>query len=323
MLRRMKIIDLIVKNCIQAKAGQQILVVADDGARSVEIGRQAAEACDAEGAEVVLAVMTPRRRNGQEPPPPIAQAMQACDVVFSVIAEGYGIEHSNAGKAAREKGIKYMVAATGRKDDDFDRDITLDDLQRIKERTEHIAEMLSRAATAKVTSALGTELVMSLKGRTGISLHPLSGAAIVTVPDYAEAAISPVEGTTEGVLVSEGGIRGWGAPPREPLRLVIKAGRVAEVGGAEDYAGRVRETIARYENAANCAAELGIGTTHTMRPGQARVGVLAGTLHIAIGRNNDIGGDTYSKIHSDLLVYRPTLWLDDFCLIENGKLNIP
>ena len=323
MLKRMKVIDLIVKTCMQVKPNQHVLVIADDGARSVQVGQQVAEACTAEGAEVVMTIMVPRKYNGQEPPRSVAEAMQACDIIFEIVSEGHSIAHTNAAKAAREKGIKYVAAAIGRRDSHFDREISVDDINKIKQRTEQIAEIMSRSNSARVTSFYGTDLTMSLKGRKGLALHPLSGAAIVTVPDYAEAAISPVEGSTEGILVSEGGIRGWGAPPREPLRLSIRSGKVTEVSGPDDYSERVKDALAKYENASNCAAELGIGTTHTMPKSQMRSGVLVGTIHIAMGRNNDIGGETFSQIHNDLLIYRPSVWLDDLCLIRDGELQIP
>jgi leucyl aminopeptidase (aminopeptidase T) len=243
--------------------------------------------------------------------------MLACDIVFSV-NEVISIVHTNAGTRAREKGIKFVVAGAGYREDFYDRDISVDDLNSIKERTERIAEIMSRSNAARVTSSYGTDLRMSLKGRKGIAIHPLSGAAITTVPDYAEVAVSPVEGLTEGILVTEGGIRRWDLPLREPLRLFVKSGKVTEVSGPEDYVERVKELLATDENASNCAAELGIGTSHNS-PRHSRGGL--GTVHIAVGRNNDIGGNTFSQIHYDLLIYYPTLLLDNLCLIKDGKFK--
>ena len=76
------------------------------------------------------------------------------------------------------------------------------------------------------------------------------------------------------------------------------------------------------ENASNCAAELGIGTSHTM-PADLK-GVIwdygrAGTIHIAAGRNNDIGGITHSLFHKDLLLTKSTVFLDDICVLKNGQ----
>ena len=166
---------------------------------------------------------------------------------------------------------------------------------------------------------------MSLKGRQGIPIHPLASAAIITVPDYAEAAIAPVEGTTEGVLVADANVQGWNFVLREPLRLTIKKGKINEVSGPEDYVGKLKALLAMDENASNCAAELGIATSHTMTTGLTGVSWeygMAGTIHIAFGRNNDIGGKTLSKLHRDLMITKSTVWLDDVCVLENGELRV-
>ncbi len=322
MLRRIKMLDLIVNTCVEVKPGQQVLVVADDRSLSVKIGRQVAEACDSAGAEVVMAIMPQHKYNGQEPPSSIAEAMQVCDTYIQV-CERPSLTHTNAGKAAREKGIKFATIGVRYGEDFFDREISVADLNVIKERSERVAEIVSRSNLARVTSSYGTDLRMSLEGRKGIGLHPLSGAAIISLPDYAEVAVSPVEGSTEGILVTDGGVRGWDLPLREPLRLSVKGGRVTGVSGPEDYVERVKKLLATDENASNCAAELGIGTTHTMPKNMMWSGVVLGTIHIAVGRNNDIGGETYSKIHNDLMIYRPTVWLDDVCLIKDGELKVP
>ncbi|MFC2041288.1 aminopeptidase [Chloroflexota bacterium] len=318
MLKRLRNIDLIVKTCMEVKPNQQVLVVADDGARSTRIGQQVAEGCSSEGAEVVMSIMAPRAFNGQEPPRSIAEAMQAVDIIV-IACEGFGIGHTNAAKAAREKGIKFVVCQSERH---MNADISVDDLKKIKERSDDIVKIVSRSDTAQITTLDGTKLKMSLKGRKGIPLYPLSGAPITVVPEYAEVAVAPVEGSTEGTLVTDVGVRGWNLSLREPLRLTVKDGRVTEVSGAEDYVARFKSLLATDENAPNCAAELGFGTSHTMARHLVASGSLTGTIHIAVGRNNDIGGQTFSQIHNDLIISKPTVWLDDQCIVEDGELKI-
>lgn len=88
---------------------------------------------------------------------------------------------------------------------------------------------------------------------------------------------------------------------------------------------RLKRLLAMDENAPNCAAELGISTSHTI-PKDLRGGVwdygIAGNIHIAAGRNNDIGGQTFSQVHIDLLLTKTTVRLDDLCVLENGELKI-
>jgi len=324
MFRRMKGLELVVKTCMGVKPGQNILIVTDDYARSIKIGQQVAELCDLEGAEPVIAIMEPRTHYGHEPPRAIAEAMQTVDIIFYV-AETYDITHTDAAKRAREKGIKSVLAIAHISEDYFGREISVDDLQRIRETSERLAELESRADEARITSPYGTDIRLNLKGRKGLPIHPLSGAAVIVVPDYAEAATSPVEGSTEGVLIVDGSVQGWNFLLREPLKLAIRGGRIKEVSGLKEYVERLKRLLATDENASNCAAELGISTSHTI-PKDLTGGVwdygAAGTIHIAAGRNNDIGGETFSQIHIDFLLTKSTVWLDDLCVLENGELKI-
>ena len=99
----------------------------------------------------------------------------------------------------------------------------------MKEKSDRLAEIESRTDEARITSPYGTDLRMSLKDRQGLALHPLGSAVIITVPDYAEAAIAPVEGTTEGLLVADASVQGWNFLLREPLKLTVRQGKVVEV----------------------------------------------------------------------------------------------
>ena len=324
MFRRLKAIDPIVKNCVGAGRGQHVLIVTDDYARSLRISSQVAEACGEEGAEVVMAIMQPRTHHGHEPPPAIAAAMQAADTVFHV-SDTFDISHTDAAKRFRETGRKFVVAMAQFAEEYYDRDISIDDLKAMKERTDRLAGMLTAAREARITTPFGTRIRLSLEGRNGISLHPLGDSPIIAVPDYAEATVSPVEGSTEGILVVDSSVQGWNFLLREPLRLEVSSGRVVAVEGPEEYTAKLRPLLDMDGNAANCAAELGIGTSHTM-PADLK-GVIwdygtAGTIHVAVGRNNDIGGATFSLFHRDLLLTRATVFLDDLCVLRDGQLLV-
>jgi leucyl aminopeptidase (aminopeptidase T) len=111
-----------------------------------------------------------------------------------------------------------------------------------------------------------------------------------------------------------------------PISFEIKKGRVLPetvTSDVSEEAERFKQIILADENANNCAAELGIGTTHTgamiLRGDFMRDYGMLGNVHIAVGRNNDIGGETLSKVHTDVLMTRATVILDDVCIVEKGK----
>ena len=71
--------------------------------------------------------------------------------------------------------------------------------------------------------------------------------------------------------------------------------------------------------------ELGIGTSHTVPLpiyGIRRDAARIGTAHFALGRNNDIGGNTLSEIHWDMLMNQVTVEFDAMMVLKAGKFLI-
>jgi len=226
---------------------------------------------------------------------------------------------------ASAAGAKYFLTSTGISEDYLHKKMTIADLETIRDLTNQLAERLSQASIVKVTTPFGTDVSMDIEGRSGLSLHPLHDAAVSMLPDYAEAAVSPNEGTTQGYVVVDAAVQEWGYILREPLRIVVTHGRIESVEGGNADVKRFKEMIAKDENAGNFAAELGIGTSHTISGGiTGSVWDFARkeTVHMAVGRNNDIGGATLSQIHKDLLMTKPTIKLDGKIVLKNGSIII-
>ncbi|MFH1087206.1 MAG: hypothetical protein V1737_01305, partial [Chloroflexota bacterium] len=218
MLELVKGARLIVETCARIKPGERVLVVADDEAFPTRMGGIVADVAGSTGAEAVLMVTKPREASGgQEPPAAVAAAMKTVNAVF-YISNRYGIAHTNARKEASALGVR-VYHMTQVPEDYFKRDITPADIEQIKERTVRLAERLTKARSARVTTPAGTDITLGLEGRQGMGIHPL-GEVLAGVPDYAEAAISPVEGTSAGVMVIDVGIVGWGPVFRQPVRCV-------------------------------------------------------------------------------------------------------
>ena len=316
MLDLLKGARLLVETCAKVKTGEKVLVIVDNEAFPVRMGKVVLDVVDSTGAEVCLAIIKPREGAASEPPAAIATAMKSVDAVI-YITNRHGMAHTDARKETTAAGIRtYQMIAVP--EDYFKRELNSADIEEIKDRTEALARKLTQAIHARITTPAGTDITMSLEGRNGIGIHPLC-ENLGGFPDYAEAAIAPVEDTAEGIMVIDVGVLGWEYLLRQPLRCVVKSGRVVEIDGGED-ADRYRSIVATDENASNIA-ELGIGTSHTIpRVFRAtrRDGGIVGTVHIAIGRNNDIGGQRWSQVHHDGLMDRPTVELDGEAVVRDG-----
>jgi len=322
MLELIKGIQSILEACIPIQPKERVLVIAYTEPISSWVGEIIMSIVESMGAEPVLSIMAPREHIGHEPPPAVAAAMKNVDVIIQ-ICEKNAILHTTARTEATDAGAKFADILDFSLDD-LKKGVSKADVLQIKDQTERMADTLTKGKVARITTPAGTDLTLSLDGREGIALNP-AGPVLYTMPFYAEALISPVEGTAEGMIVADLAMRHWGYLLREPLRYRVKAGKVVEILGSTPDADRLRKIAATDDNAANIA-ELGLGSSHII-PGEMKTGrspdfARLGTAHIGIGRNNDIGGKTWSRIHQDGLMSRPTVEVDDVCILKDGALKI-
>jgi len=325
---RMENLKLILDKMCRVKPGTHLLVFADDYARSMTLAHDLMELANAMGAEAVMAVFKRRTHLAEEPPPSVAAAMKSAEVIVGV-TEGPEIAHSTARKEATEAGVRRCVFVDPIDGEDhLQKPITLKDLDLIKERSARLCEIENKGKKVRLTTPHGTDLTFSIEGRPTISLSPLAESPLVVAPFYAETAIAPVEGTTDGIIVIDSFVQGWESMLRRPIRYEVKKGRALVETVSSDIPGdaeRFKKTLVMDKMANNCAAELGIGTSH-MIPGtpighvtdKARIG----HVHIAVGRNYDLGGTSDSIIHQDGDMTQATITIDGVTIMENGVLKI-
>lgn len=314
----LKVASRVVDKCLGVRAGERVCVVTDTN--KVEIAGAFLEAAHTRGAEAVLVVMSPRKIHGEEPPEMVGGAMKAADVVIQPVT--YAMTHTNATRDAMKAKARILVLR-GVTEDMMVHGAINADYDEIHQLTGRVAALLSRGRKVRVTSDQGTDLTLSIEGRPALTL---GGKALVpgifaAMPD-GEAAISPVEGTAEGVWVIEHAMDSLGLLDA-PIRVEVQKGRAVSIRG-----GRSAEELQRIihesdENASNIA-EFAIGTNS-----QARlIGNLAedkkriGTVHIAVGDNHVIGGHVTSNIHLDGMLLRPTVLLDNEVVVERGQLRV-
>jgi leucyl aminopeptidase (aminopeptidase T) len=173
---------------------------------------------------------------------------------------------------------------------------------------------------ARVTTPEGTDLTIDLSGRPAFALSGFARerGQFSGLPD-GEAAIAPVEGRTDGVVVDPYLIEKIG-PVTEPFRMEVRAGRIVRVdGGAQ--AQQLAAILARKDpGARNFAAELALGTNPACRliPKSREIKKRLGQAHVALGDNLSLAGTVESAVHLDIMLLRPTVVLDDRIVLEAG-----
>jgi aminopeptidase len=320
------IVKLIINTLLAVKPNENVLVIADRD-ENVEIASLIAAEARSVGAQVALTILGPRKGLHHEPPRFVTESMKHADIVIGVI---YSLLHTKARKEAQAAGVRFAVMGGVRvgegKEHLANLNFDIDDVKQIEARGTRLAELITQARTARITCAQGTDLTMSLQGRSGLNILPLcrDPKVFTILVDYSEVACAPVEGTAEGTLVIDGtvvGLQEIDRVVREPVMFKIRRGRIEEISGGKD-AREIEAVYADSDINAKSLAELGIGTNHNIMKlrGVVRDKANLGAIHIAFGKNDFIGGSQDSQLHIDYMVTRPTLRLDDTLVIDKGKL---
>lgn len=307
-----------VTQCMAVKEGETCLIVTDEPLRAIGEALFRA-ACEA-GAEAVLLDMLPRTDDGEEPPDVVAAAMLASDVVLAPTLRS--LSHTAARRRASEKGARISTLP-GIAEETMVRAVDAD-YEKIAALSRRVAEILSSAKEAHLTTGSGTDVTFGLDGRAA-----LADTGILHKPgDFGnlpagEACIAPIEGTTQGTLVVDGAMGDSGLLDSETIVLTFRDGYAVDISGGA-AAEELQRIVDRHGRLARNVAELGVGTN-----GQATVigniledEKVLGTVHVAIGSNKALGGVVEVPLHLDGIVLSPTLEVNGILILENGKLVI-
>ena len=306
-----------VRDCMGVKSGEQVLIVTDEPMRKLAYALQGA-ARDL-GTEVFMVEMLPRKTNGEEPPPPVAQLMREVDVVLCPTSKS--LTHTDARRAASAQGVR-VATLPGVTEEIMVRCMNAD-YNRIAARTAALCDRLNRTSVVRVKAPAGTDIVMPITGRKA---HASSGlfredGQWGNLPT-GEAYLAPLEGQSRGVVVVDGAMASVGMV-RQPIRIVVAEGYATDITGG-DEARRLIELLKPHGRDARNVAEFGIGTNDKAILTGAIIEdeKVMGTIHIAFGDNKSMGGSVRVASHLDGLVTKPSVWFDEEKVMEDGKLLI-
>ncbi len=300
----------VLSSCLAVKKGEEVLIVTDNTRK--EIGEAIYEAAGNLGCERLLMVMNERELSGQEPPKAVAAAMKRADVVIAPTAQS--LTHTNARIEAAKAGTR-VATMPGITEEMFSQGAMTADYSKVEKLTAVVTEMLSKASVARIEKD-GHTLTISIKGRDGVpspGVYRKPGKC-GNLPS-GEAYIAPLEDGSEGEMIVDGSMVGIGKLD-SPLHMVISGGKLRSVTGEKSE--NLDVLLKNETNGTLC--ELGIGTN------EAAVlnGIILedekvyGTVHIAFGTNTSFGGVNKAECHMDGIILRPTLYLDDVKVIEDG-----
>lgn len=309
-------VNAVVNDCLGVREGESVLVIANPA--TLGLGERLRGEAGRAGADAVLALMAERASHAGEPPPPVAAAMRAADVVLAPTVQS--LSHTTARKAASEAGAR-IATLPGVTEEMLARLMSAD-MTELRRRGHAIADALNAGSEARITCARGSDLRLGLEGRTAIP-----DAGELTAPSAfgnlpcGEGFISPDDANCEGTLVIDGTMAGVGIPA-EPVTLTVSGGRLVKATGS---AGAAYLALLRvHGEEATTVAELGIGTNERAElTGQILEDEkLLGTAHVAFGASQAIGGRIQVPVHLDCVILRPIVSIDGTEIVRDGELLV-
>ncbi|WP_101295430.1 aminopeptidase [Halegenticoccus soli] len=317
-----------VRQCLNLGGDESCAVITDDKRR--RIGEALYDAASEITDDTAIVRYPPGSQHGEEPPEPVAAAMKVADAFLAPTTKS--LSHTRARGAANDAGargatlpgITEEVMVVG-----------LDaDYRAIARHCEELLAQVGGAEEIRVTSPRGTDITFEPGDRewladTGMVREP---GAFSNLP-AGEVFVSPE--TANGTYVVDGTMMPHGLLDEgRELRFEVEDGYVTEISddavreqveaaAAELARGREFSSGAAAEAAGRDAynlAELGIGTNVGV---EELVGSVlldekaAGTVHIAIGDDAGIGGDTDAPLHLDGILREPTVYAD------GGEVELP
>jgi leucyl aminopeptidase (aminopeptidase T) len=309
-------VGAVINNCLAVKEGETVLVVCNPA--TLGLGERMRAEAGRAGADGVLALMAERATHGTEPPPQVAAAMAAADVVLCPTVQS--LSHTAARRLANEAGAR-VGTLPGVTEEMLAR-VMGADMDALRRRGDGVAAALTAGDEARITCPRGSDLRLVLTGREGIPDYGdiTTPGAFGNLP-CGEGFISPHHDAGEGTLVVAG-TAGSMRIPDEPFRLDVEGGAIvaASDGFGEDFR---RLLLGAGEDGVR-VAELGIGTNEcAILTGELLEDEkILGTCHVAFGASAGIGGEIQVPIHEDCVVLEPTVEIDGEALVRDGELLV-
>jgi len=311
----------VVEEALGVKPGEQALIVTDFD-RPPSITNALRDCARRAGAEVVVAAMAPRDHGGIDPPTSVGAAITASHAV--VMQTSFATIHTKTLRGAMAQGVR-ICEFWGVTEEMMTRGGLTEDLVWLEETSRRLAEKMSAAGRARLTTPEGTDLSLDLSGRKAIAVPSTARTpgTFCSLP-AGEAAMAPLEGTATGKVIQPYLVEHRDIDrPREPLELHIREGSLMEIRGGKE-AMRLEKLVNRGGSSARNLAEFAIGTNRRCRLdiGIREAKKAWGTAHVAIGDNRSIGGVVESSLHIDFILTRPTVWLDGQEVVREGNLLV-
>lgn len=309
-----------VNQCAGVKPGENVVIACDTN--KMRLGEALAAAAYAVGGIPTITVFPPTGAHGAQVPEPVVGACARSDVFF--LPTTWSMTHTDARIEAIKNGARGTTMCEVTEDCLCTGGI-LADYEENDRLGRKLGAVIGKGKKIRMTSSAGTDLTAEITERpvqyeTGLFREPGQFAALPN----SELNISPIEGTTEGVIVGNVRLMGFGILRDEPVTIQVKAGEVIRITGgkAADY---LNETLKSFDDRkAYNLAEFAVGLNPFCRSYATNLEDLGklGFGHHGIGSSYAIGGDVLAPCHIDVIYSEATLEIDGQVILDKGTVLV-
>ena len=309
-----------VNQCAGVKPGENVVIACDTN--KMRLAEALAAAAYAVGGIPTITVFPPTGAHGAQVPEPVVGACARSDVFF--LPTTWSMTHTDARIEAIKNGARGTTMCEVTEDCLCTGGI-LADYEENDRLGRKLGAVIDKGKKIRMTSSAGTDLTGEITERpvqyeTGLFREPGQFAALPN----SELNISPIEGTTEGVIVGNVRLMGFGILRDEPVSIEVKAGEVIRITGgkAADY---LNETLKSFDDQkAYNLAEFAVGLNPFCRSYATNLEDLGklGFGHHGIGSSYAIGGDVLAPCHIDVIYSEATLEIDGQVILDKGTVLV-
>lgn len=310
-----------VLDCGDLKPNENLVIITDTN-QPLSISLALFETAKSIGAHPVLITMEPVPPAG-DLLEPINAALKAADLI--VTPTSTSLYHSKGIREAySEPNHARVIALSEITEDALVNGGMTADFRGLKPLVEKLATYYAKGKTIRYTTPNGTDLSASISERdaywiSGVADRPGMLLALPTTEVY----IAPIEDSVEGTIVVDASCSAGVGLVDEPIIITVEKGLITDIKGGS-AADKLRGILAAQNNPkAYQIAEFGLGLNPECRViGTTEDEGRYGTCHIGIGSNVGFGGVNNVSIHLDVIMWHPTIQIDDEMIFKNGETLI-
>jgi len=194
----------------------------------------------------------------------------------------------------------------------------------IHETSTKILSILQNASMVRVEAKNGTNISLPIKNRevyaeTGI-LKKIGQTGYIP---SGKVFVSPWDAKSNGIIIFDAYIEQIGVL-KNAVKVEVENGIATKISGDGEEAKTLAKILNKHGEEARNVAEFGLGINNKaiISSDFFESEISLGTCYIAFGKNISLGGNVDIPIRLSCVLEKPSIFIDDEYLINNGKYTI-